>query len=189
MSCSRVSKLRVLTLFGALLALHSGAHAQTQEPATEASAPPPAHHARAHPRADAEPSAQESDLILTQRVRSAIHPGDPLHVVGNEQEGNDLRSRTPALGRTDHRAREVDEAELYRRTLAAYEDGAQFATPPCTSAPSLSVAARRAQGAAPEAVLTASRWPTVLGLSAGALVLVWLVTRSRFSSGPARRGP
>ncbi len=174
---------RALPLVAALLALQGAARAQTKPSGDEHPAPPPARHAHA----DAEPSAQESDLILTQRVRSAIHPGDPLHVVGNEQEGNDLRSRTPALERTDHRAREVDEAELPARTRAAYADRALFSAPPCASAPSVSVAARRAKGPAPEGALGGSRWPTVLGLGAGALGLLWLVARSRFSSAPARR--
>ena len=37
------------------------------------------------------PSAKELEA-LRERYRPSIHPGDPLRLVGNEQDGNDLRS-------------------------------------------------------------------------------------------------
>lgn len=64
--------------------------------------------------------------VLNERNRERMHPGDPLNLVGVEQQGNDVRSRTPALARSDRVAACVDADENYQRTLAMYETGATF---------------------------------------------------------------
>lgn len=77
---------------------------------------------------DARSSAQ-SQALLRERNRATMHPGNPLTIVGLEQGGNDIRSRTPALVSSDRAAAHVDPEELYRRTLAMYETGATFHRP------------------------------------------------------------
>ena len=62
------------------------------------------------------------------RDREFMHPGNPLEVVGLEDADNDIRSRTPALERSDRQAAVVDLEELYDRKLALYE-GRVFAKP------------------------------------------------------------
>jgi hypothetical protein len=73
----------------------------------------------------------ESDL-LEARSRTYLHPDQPLRLRGLEIDGNDLRSRTPALTKSDKQVTLVDQDELYARTLAMYAGGGGFDTPPST---------------------------------------------------------
>jgi hypothetical protein len=79
--------------------------------------------------AGAEQVRAEDEHVLSGRNRSSMHPGDPLSVVGREQSGNEVRSKTPALAKSDRVAALVDTEENYRRTLAMYESHAIFHTP------------------------------------------------------------
>lgn len=58
--------------------------------------------------------------IVRQRDRSAMHPGNPLVLVGVEQGGNDLRSKTPALASVERNARPVDAEALHDEKLQLY---------------------------------------------------------------------
>lgn len=70
-----------------------------------------------------------SDSVLLERNRRAMHPSDPLTIVGAEQRGHDIRSPTPALARSDRRAAKLDPEELHRRTIEVYEHGTSFVEP------------------------------------------------------------
>jgi hypothetical protein len=127
------------------------------------------------------PSRQSIGLVLDDRNRSAAHPGSPLVISGNEQDGNDLRSRTPALANVARRAGEVDANALYERTLAAYEDRALFQAPPVASVDeNLAEGPARSgltgSGVLPEDV---SPWPIVAGATLSAFALAWYVARPR----------
>jgi hypothetical protein len=50
--------------------------------------------------------------------------------VGVEQGDNTFRERTPALMNSAGEAAQVDENELYRRTVAMYTNGATYTAPP-----------------------------------------------------------
>ena len=64
---------------------------------------------------------------LRENLRDEIHPdAQPLYLRGLELDGNDLRSRTPALAKHDGHATFVDEEELYLRALEIYGGGARF---------------------------------------------------------------
>ena len=54
----------------------------------------------------------EFDEMAWDRDREILHDGDPLRISGLEQGDNEIRSRTPALAKTD---------ELRERKLAMYE--------------------------------------------------------------------
>lgn len=84
----------------------------------DSSAPTPAELAR---------SAQG----LRDTLRDEIHPDEqPLYLRGLELDGNDLRSRTPALAKNDARATFVDEEELYLRALEIHGEGVRFDSAP-----------------------------------------------------------
>ena len=58
--------------------------------------------------------------LLNERNREDMHPGNPLKLVGVEQEGNSFRERTPALLNGDIVAALVDPEENRARRLAMY---------------------------------------------------------------------
>lgn len=60
---------------------------------------------------------------LRERNRSAMHPGDPLLIIGVEQGDNDIRSRSPALLQSDRAATRVDAEEAHERRLALFDSG------------------------------------------------------------------
>lgn len=127
------------------------------------------------------PPPNPDELVLDERFRSAAHPGSPLVISGNEQDGNDLRSRTPALANVALRASAVDGDALRERLLAAYEDRATFDGPPVASvearvAEQQKTKPSRSGGSAPQA---SSPWPAVVGLTIAALALVVFLARPR----------
>jgi hypothetical protein len=130
---------------------------------------------------DREPSAASQTAVLKERDRRRLHPGDPLAIVGNEQEGNDIRSRTPALARSDRFNACVDADENHRRTLAMYASGESFPTalPVGPEVEARTHALRPGRGSADgpgreRAVSeTHSAWPWVLGVGAALLVGMW----------------
>jgi hypothetical protein len=76
-----------------------------------------------------QPTAKDKQLLF-EREKSRIHPGDPMRIIGLEQEGNDIRSRTSALTRNTAGPRGMSDDENYRRQLALYGDRAKFDRPP-----------------------------------------------------------
>ncbi|MEQ1893189.1 MAG: hypothetical protein ABL998_11640 [Planctomycetota bacterium] len=77
------------------------------------------------------PALGNARRTLSERGRDQLHPAaDPLVVVGREQAGNDLRARTPALGRVERVAAVIDPIAAHERALALYEEGAKFHAPP-----------------------------------------------------------
>jgi hypothetical protein len=142
-------------------------------------------------------SPGESDVLLRDRNRDTMHSGLPLVVVGREQGGNDLRSRTPALAQADHQAAIVNPDDIYRRTLAMYEDGAAFHVPPVAASVSADVlkTQRRVARAGRNAALVpaSSRWPWILAATVVALALAWTLKHAgslrvvRAANAPGKR--
>jgi hypothetical protein len=76
-------------------------------------------------RAGGEDEASKHELneqraLLKQRSRSTMHPGDPFVLVGVEQGGNDLRSRSPALKNGVLAPQQIDAEELRQKKLGLY---------------------------------------------------------------------
>lgn len=71
----------------------------------------------------------EFDEMAWDRDREILHEGDPLKISGLEQGDNEIRSRTPALAKTDGRVAMVDTDELRERKLAMYEGRQRFHRP------------------------------------------------------------
>lgn len=75
---------------------------------------------------DGQPSPTEFEAQkqnLRERNRAAMYPGVALEIVGLEEGDNDLRSRTPALLKSDRNSTILDPTDAYRRKLAMYADG------------------------------------------------------------------
>jgi hypothetical protein len=140
---------------------------------------------------EVQPSAgelRESLQALEERGRDELHPAeDPLVIVGREQGDNDLRSRTPALARSDRVAARVDPEEAYARALALYEGGETFHAPPRSvggeerDASARERAAARRKGAveasAPQEEESGGTWGRVGLILAGMVTLLVLYRR------------
>jgi hypothetical protein len=142
------------------------------------------------------PGADDRQDLDTLRVRyrPAIHPGDPLHLVGNDSEGNVLRAKTPALARGEHDPALVDTDANYQRALAMYGDGKLFHTPlprapgtePAPPTPRLN-SHRSAPKSTPivedavprERGPAAAPWSVLAGLLVSGLLLAWFFVRVR----------
>ena len=132
------------------------------------------------------PSMQE-DLVrsrnsLPDRDRAAIHPGNPLKLIGREQGDNDLRSSTPALARSNRVLAEVDEEQNHKRALAMVGEGASFTEPVLPPASTRACAATTpADSGATSGEIPASsssgEWPWAIGIGAGALLVLWIQKR------------
>jgi hypothetical protein len=130
------------------------------------------------------PTAKDKALLF-EREKSRIHPGDPLRIIGCEQEGNDIRSRTSALTRNTAGPRGMSEDENYQRQLALYGDRARFDTPPrpyALEVASLDVAPTRSAIPAPVAEPSVPESSTqsnvvlgtaIFGVLLAALVVWW----------------
>jgi hypothetical protein len=146
--------------------------------------------------AEMKPTAAD-EAVLRERNREALHPGDPLRLSGREENGNDLRSRTPALAHTDREIVYVDEDEAYRRKLAMYEEGARFtvalprapdaANARPTDAPTAIPARARRTAAAPAPAPDATLWPLWVGMGALALALAFRALSPRIAARLAER--
>jgi hypothetical protein len=71
----------------------------------------------------------KTQALLPSRNRATMHPGEPLKLIGVEQNENDIRSSTPALKQSDRAVTIVNADENYKRTLAMYDKGAKFGAP------------------------------------------------------------
>ena len=127
------------------------------------------------------PTAKDKALIF-EREKSRIHPDDPMRIIGCEQEGNDIRSRTSALVRNTAGPRGMSEDENYQRQLALYGDRARFDTPPkpvSLEVASLDVAPTRSAMPAPVVQETleesTTRSNVVLGTAIFSVLLAALV--------------
>ncbi len=130
--------------------------------------------------------ATRSEALLHDRNRAAMHPGDPLKIVGLEQGGNAIRSGTSMLAQSDRAVALVNTDENYRRTLAMYEDDATFHQPLSLLSPPAPAMSDATAGIGPASSRTAapvagdaigSDWPWVLGLGLVALVMIWMQKR------------
>jgi hypothetical protein len=132
--------------------------------------------------ADQAADSAQIEVMLRERNRANMHPGNPLEIIGLEQGDNDLRSQTPALVNSDRSKVSVNADENYQRTLAMYESGAHFSQ----AAQSMPTAAEKpAHNAAKHVITTpepakdsraSQRWIAVIGLLttlAGIAVLLW----------------
>jgi hypothetical protein len=132
------------------------------------------------------------EALLRSRNRAGLHPSNPLKIAGREQDGNDLRSKTPALQRGNTATASVDGDDAYARALAMVEERKSFEAPPvrANATPTLAseaAAARarrkaeRASTAAQDGNGSSSRLPWVLGGFAAAAILVlgWITLRPR----------
>jgi hypothetical protein len=134
---------------------------------------------------DAEVRAQMR-VVLREHDRIRHPDGEPMRFVGNEQEGNDLRSPTPALANSDRAPALYDEDELRDRTLALYDDNATFTRPPRPVEPlhkpllAKTKPARRAPDSPEPTEKGASLWwiPVVGGAALG----LFLYARARLRS-------
>lgn len=148
----------------------------------------------AHPSAAQAPAAGAKELqgnqeLLRARNRVTMNPAeDPLVVVGLEQGGNDLRSRTPALARTDGTATLVDTEAAYKRALALYEERAIFDRPLALAAPArparparsaAKVGSAGSAGASPTLVPDNRWWTAVTSVVLGVLAVAYLSKRAR----------
>jgi hypothetical protein len=132
----------------------------------------------------AQDPAPEDSTALREHYRPTLHPGDPLRIVGLEQDGNDLRAKTPVLARGEHEPRQVDGEASYRRALALY--GGTFYHVPLApaSAAGPKSAARHPLYVEPEPEPVArgpaaTPWSVLAGLSVSVLLLVWYFVRVR----------
>jgi hypothetical protein len=127
-----------------------------------------------------EKSLQEYREILSSRNRDTMHPGDPLLLIGVDQDGNDSRKDTPILEQSDKKIVMVDQGEAYQRALALYGAGATFKSP-MTPATDGDLAARpkpgprpASHGSAPEA---GPQWPWLVATAICVAFIVWLGRR------------
>lgn len=133
------------------------------------------------------------EALLRSRSRAGMHPSNPLKISGREQDGNDLRSKTPALERGNTATASVDGDEAYTRAIAMVESRTRFQAPPArvnatetfasaaAAARASRKAAQRASDAAQDGGGSSPRLPWVLGGFAAAAILVlgWITLRPR----------
>lgn len=128
------------------------------------------------------PAPQPDDTrVLFERDRATMHPGDPLRVAGLEADGNDLRSRTPALAKAVRGSTERDPEVARERALAMFALRARFsAAPPARPAPDAAGREETGPSAAPARAKATARdtaWPTWTWVSAlgvvAAVVVAW----------------
>jgi hypothetical protein len=139
--------------------------------------------------ADLTGNATAHDLdLLRDRYRPALHEGDPLRLVGSDDEGNELRARTHALAKGLHEPQLVDQEELYQRALAMYGDGERFQAPlPAAEGaepPRIEPRRRRVVPPLPQAQAEEHRirfvtWSVIAGMLASIGLLVWFLARVR----------
>ena len=123
---------------------------------------------------------------LREHYRPSLHPGDPLHIVGLEQDGNELRAKTPVLARGEHDPLQVDIDASYRRALALY-GGKLYHVPLAAAAASEpKPSAKHPRYVEPEPEPepeargpAATPWSVLAGLSVSVLLLVWYFVRVR----------
>jgi len=129
-----------------------------------------------------EPSAEELEP-LREHYRPALHPGDPLRLVGLEQDGNELRAKTPLLARGELEPLQVDIEASYQRALGLY-GGTLYHVPLPAASGGPKPAARRPRYFEPEPEPeargpAATPWSVLAGLSVSVLLLVWFFLRVR----------
>jgi hypothetical protein len=128
-----------------------------------------------------EKSMQEYREILSSRNRDTMHPGDPLLIVGVDQDGNDMRKTTPILEQSDKKVVMVDQQEAYDRALAMYAEGATYKSPlraasdpEVASAPKRPASRSASHGSAVEA---GPQWPWFVATAICVAFIVWLGRR------------
>ncbi len=127
-----------------------------------------------------EKTQQEYREILQARNRDTMHPGDPLLLIGVDQDGNDMRKSTPILEQSDKKIVMVDPNEAYERALALYAAGATYKTPmrPAADSDVTSAPKRAPRTAAHSSVVEASaQWPWLVATAICVAFIVWLGRR------------
>ncbi len=76
-----------------------------------------------------DPDSIEAMDLMSRRNREAIHPGDPLDIVGLGQADNDFREGLHAAKRGSYLPAQVDEKEVYERQIAMYDSNQRFDSP------------------------------------------------------------
>jgi hypothetical protein len=145
-----------------------------QEPGSGA----PTDDASAQP--EREKTLQEYREILQSRNRDTMHPGDPLFLIGVDQEGNDMRKSTPILEQSDKKIVMVDQGEAYERALALYSAGATYKSPlpPATDSGGATATQRAPRAASRSAVVEAGpQWPWLVATAICVAFIVWLGRR------------
>lgn len=72
--------------------------------------------------------------LVSRRDREAIHPGNPLEIMGLGQADNDFRKGLHAAKRGSYLPAQVESREMYERQLAMYGGDARFDRAPRTLA-------------------------------------------------------
>jgi hypothetical protein len=133
------------------------------------------------PAPEREKTLREYQEILSSRNRDTMHPGDPLLIIGVDQDGNDMRKDTPILEQSDRKMVMVDQHEAYERALALYAAGAMYKTPlpaaadsEVASAPNKHAAHSSSRGAPVE---PGPQWPWLVATAICVAFILWLGRR------------
>ena len=127
-----------------------------------------------------EKSLKEYREILQSRNRDTMHPGDPLLLIGVDQDGNDMRKSTPILEQSDKKIVMVDQDEAYQRALALYAAGATFKSPMAAATDGDGAAHSKpksrpaSRSSVPEA---GPQWPWLVATAICVAFIVWLGRR------------
>lgn len=127
-----------------------------------------------------EKSLQEYREILSSRNRDTMHPGDPLLLIGVDQDGNDMRKNTPILEQSDKKVVMVDQQEAYERALALYAAGAMYKSPiPAAADSQVATAPKPAPRTSAHAAVVESgpQWPWFVATAICVGFIVWLGRR------------
>jgi hypothetical protein len=73
--------------------------------------------------------SKEQQLVLAERERERMHPGDALDLVGIDEGAPEFRAKTPSLERNSAAPAFVDLDALREQRLAMYETGAVSTRP------------------------------------------------------------
>lgn len=132
----------------------------------------------------AQDGVQPEELtLLREHYRPALHPADPLRIVGLEQDGKGPRARMPLLARGEHEPQQVDAEASYQRALGLY-GGTLYRVPlrpasgagtPATKRPYYFELEPEPEERGP----AATPWSVLAGLSVSVLLLVWFFVRVR----------
>ena len=136
-----------------------------------------------------EKSLQEYREILQSRNRETMHQGDPLLLIGVDQDGNDMRKSTPILEQSDKKIVMVDQDEAYERALALYAAGAAYKSPlPRAGDAGVTAAPKPGPRVATHGgpVESGAQWPWLVATAICVAFIVWLGRRFAEPSKPSR---
>lgn len=134
--------------------------------------------------------SREVERRLRERNRSELNPFEPMAISGLEQNGNDLRSRTPALLKSDRNSAQVDQAENYGRMIEMYEMASVFHSPlPTVNVANVEPPPRPRPSSIEVEPSTRSFGSWVAGVLVAALsIVLWRLWRARLPVSTKRTG-